>query len=1238
MIAKFSVKKPFTVFVGVVLIIVFGFVSFTRMTPDLFPKIDFPMVMVMTSYPGASSEEIETSISKPLEQQLSSLENLESVTSQSQKNMSIILLEFADKANLDVVSVNIRDKIDMVKGRFDDSVSSPIIFKMNPDMMPITVAAVSKEASDIIETSTLIEEELKRKLEGTDGVASVSASGLVDNQIHVKLDQKKIDSLNKKIKGAVGGQFAGIENQLNGSLASMGNGIKDLNSGKTQITDSQKQLAGQSKTIKEALNGLEDLYKQKESLEGVNNKVKAGIVSSNPGLTDAQIEALCMKNPTYAGNVMAISQIERGINGMKEGLAPMASQLKSMGIDLKSLNSAKAIKSAVLNFDVFLATTNSQLGNSMAELTGSSALLQASQMQLQSQISSLNQSKTDAVSKSDVSGNLTVDTISQIISAQNFQMPAGMVSDDGKDVIVTVGEKVEGINEISNMVLMDLGIKGIEPIKIKDVAKISYLNNGSETYSKINGQDAVVLSFQKQSDYSTTEVADNIRNKFDQIEKDYEGVSFSVLSDQGDYINLAIGSVLKNLLLGGLLAILMLFLFLRDIRPTIITAFSIPISVTFALALMYFSGVTINMISLAGLAVGIGMLVDNSIVVIENIYRLRTLGYSKIKAAISGAGQVAGAITASTLTTVCVFVPIVFVDGITRKLFADMALTVTYSLMASLIIALTLVPALGGSILTKVKKNTLLNQESGFIKKYRNLLDKALTHKIAVLGLVVVLLIGSCGVVLMRGFEFMPSMATKEMSISIEMPAGSKLEDTTRVCDDILAKIAHRSSVETSGVMLDGGMASMLGMGASNSAVDKATIYLVLKDDQIKDGEAIGEEVVKLGENEGCKVKVTSDMSTSAAMGGSGFSMDVYSDDLDDLRTSALMIESKLGEMKGFSDITDTKEETTDELIIKVDKNKAMKYGLTTAQVYMHINEKLSKEKPSGVIDYKGNNRDVLVSAKEEEKISPKDLMNMEIPKGGQGDGTVKLSKIARAEKDKTLNSITRIDQKRSKTINASIDGGYNITKQTNSVKEEVKKMDLPKTVTVDYKGEDEAIMEAMIQLVQMLLLGVLMVYLVMVAQFQSLRSPFIVMFTSPLAITGAMLGLAITGYSLSVVSMIGVIMLMGIIVNNGIVLIDYINQVRLEGMDKRAAIIEGGAVRLRPVIMTTLTTVLGLIPLALGIGVGSEMMQPVAVVCIGGLVYGTLMTLFVIPVMYDLLGRKNITNIEDEELTIISE
>ncbi|MEG0918314.1 MAG: efflux RND transporter permease subunit [Anaerovoracaceae bacterium] len=1238
MLAKFSVKKPFTVLVGVILIIVFGFVSFTRMTPDLFPKIDFPMVMVMTSYPGASSEEIENSISKPLEQQLASLENLESVTSQSQKNASIILLEFADNANLDVVSVNIRDKIDMVKGRFDDSVSSPIIFKMNPDMMPITVAAISKDNADIIETSTLVEEELKLKLEGTDGVASVSTSGLVDNQIHVQLDQNKIDNLNKKIKAQVGGQFAGVENQLNGPLSSMGSGINNINTGKSQITDSQKQLASQSKSIKEALGGLEDLYKQKESMESANQKIKVGIRNANPNLTDAQIESLCMKNPTYAGNIMAISQLERGINEMKDRLAPMSGQLKSMGIDLKTLTSSRAIKSALLNFDMFIATTNAQLGNSMAELTGSSALLQASQMQLQSQLSSLNQSKTDAVSKSDVSGNLTVDTISQIISSQNFQMPAGMVSDDGKDVIVTVGEKIDNISEISNMVLMDLGIKGIAPIKIKDVAKISYLNNGSETYSKVNGQDAVVLSFQKQSDYSTTEVADNIGKKFDQIEKEYEGVSFSVLSDQGDYIDLAIGSVLNNLLIGGLLAILMLFLFLRDIRPTILTAFSIPISVTFALALMYFSGVTINMISLAGLAVGIGMLVDNSIVVIENIYRLRTLGYSKIQAAISGASQVAGAITASTLTTVCVFVPIVFVDGITRKLFADMALTVTYSLMASLIIALTLVPALGGTILTKVKENTLLNQNSGFIKKYRNLLDKALTHKIAVLGLVAVLLVGSCGVVLMRGFEFMPSMATKEVSISVDMPVGSKLEDTTNFCDDVLEKIAHRSSVKTSGVMLDGGMASMLGLGSSNAAVDKATIYFVLKDDQIEDGKAIGQEVVKLGEEKSCKVKVMSDMSTAVSMGGSGFSMDIYSDDLDDLRTTALMIESKLGQMKGFSDITDTKEETTDELIIKVDKNKAMKYGLTTAQVYMQVNEKLSKEKAAGAIDYEGNSRNVLVSAKEKEQISSKDLMNIKIKKGGQGQGTVKLSAIAKAEKDKTLNSITRIDQKRSKTINASIDHGYNITKQADLVKEEINKMELPKSVTVDYKGEDEAIMESMVQLVQMLLLGVLMVYLVMVAQFQSLRSPFIVMFTSPLAITGAMLGLAITGYSLSVVSMIGIIMLMGIIVNNAIVLIDYINQVRLEGMDKRAAIIEGGAVRLRPVIMTTLTTVLGLLPLAFGVGVGSEMMQPVAVVCIGGLVYGTLMTLFVIPIMYDLLGRKKIANIDDEELTIISE
>lgn len=883
-----------------------------------------------------------------------------------------------------------------------------------------------------------------------------------------------------------------------------------------------------------------------------------------------------------------------------------------------------------------LQKAGDKLGNSMAELTGNSALLSAANMQLQASLGQIAQQEQTTKSTADISSYLTVDAISGLITAQDFEMPAGYITDDKKDVLVTVGDKLKSSDDLKNMVLLDMGIDGVEPVKLSDVANITYVSNGEDTYSKINGEDGIMLVFSKQSDYSTTEVANNIQDKFDELSGKYDGVEFETLSDQGDYIKMAIDAVLDSLVTGGILSILILLYFLRDIKPTLITAISIPVSITFAIVLMYFSGITLNVVSLAGLAVGIGMLVDNSIVVIENIYRLRSLGYSKIQSALSGAVQVAGAITASTLTTVCVFVPIVFVDGLTKTIFKDMALTVTYSLFASLIVALTIVPTLGSVSLNKVKENAVLGGESKAIKKYKATVEKALNHKAIVLSGVVVLLILTIGLSLMRGFEYMPSMATPQISATIEMPEGATKDDTIRICDEIAEEVADMKGVKTVGNMLSSNMAGMMGMSTSSTDFSSVTLYVLMNEDDIEKGTDVTDKIKKMGEANNCEVTVSGGADMTAMMGGSGVSINIESDDLDDLRTSALKIEEVLSDTEGLSDISDVAEESTEEVRVSVDKEEAVKYGLTVAQVYAQIAEKISTEKVATKLDYDGESKDVVVTGKSADKLNEEQLMNIELKGSGSGASkTVKLSEIATVSHGNVLDAISRINQKRAKTVSAKVDEGYNITKQTDKVKEQVDKLDLPKGVSVEFAGEDKQIMDAMEQLMNMFLLGILLVYLVMVAQFQSLLSPFIVMFTVPLAITGALAGLLITGFEVSVVSMIGMIVLMGIIVNNAIVLIDYINQMRAEGVDKREAIIQAGAVRMRPVLMTAITTILGLMPMAIGMGSGAEMMQPVAIVCVGGLIYATFMTLFIIPIMYDILARKNVRKISKDELTL---
>lgn len=1244
MLTKQSVKKPFTVLVAVIMIIVFGVVSFTRMTPDLFPKIDLPYVAVFTAYPGASSQEVEQTVTQPLEQQMASLENLKNITSVSQDNASIIMLEFEQDAKLDTVSVDIRDKTDLAKSNWSDTVQTPVIMKLNPSMIPTTVAAVSVKDSSIEETSELLSEDILRKLEGTEGVASVTTSGLAENSVYVSLDEKKIDEVNKKINDAVSSEFADAQNSIKSQISDAEKGLEQLEYAGESIKNSQDMLAENSQSIKDVIKALKTLAMTKEGLESANDAIRNQEKSKLPqGATEAQIDEACEANGLYTANRQAINAADEGLNGIADQMEPYAGFLKQIGINPDKLTTLEDITAAEAKLNENLQKTENDLNNGMAEVAGNKALLNSANMQLQASLAQIATQEAAGISSASQAGSyLTVDGISSLISAQNFEMPAGYISEDGQDILVTVGDKMTSPEQLSDTVILDMGIDGVEPITLSDVASVTYMSGDEKTYSKINGEDGIMLVFSKQSDYGTTEVAQNILDKFDELSNEYEGLDFSVLSDQGDYINIALESVLESLILGGIFAILVLFFFLRDFKPTVITALSIPISITFAIVLMYFSGVTLNIISLAGLSVGTGMLVDNSIVVIENIYRLRSMGYSRIKAAVSGAGQVAGAITASTLTTVCVFLPIVFVDGITKTIFVDMAITVTCSLLASLIVALTLVPAMGSTMLSSIKENTVMGPKSRTVENYKKIAAKALDHKAVVLTAVIILLIASTGLTIFKGFEFMPEMSTPQVSATVKMPEDATDDDCIRTYDEMSEKASQIDGVNTVGVTLSSNTSAVTGLSADSSGdMKNSTFYILLDEDKIQNGEKVADVLEKTAGKNKAEISVTSSADISSMMGGGDISIRLEGDDLHELREAAVQVQDALGDINGITEISDVNENSSSEVKVIIDRDKAMEHGLTVAQVYAQISEKLSGQSQATDIDYEGNERSVIIrSGASEDKMDQKQLMAMEIEPGNTGSdtGTIRLKDIAQIKKDATLDTITRVDQKRSQTVTGSVTEGYNITKTTDKAEEAISRLDLPQSVNVAVEGEDEQIMDAMSQLVKMLLLGIFLIYLVMVAQFQSLLSPFIVMFTIPLAITGAMAGLLITGNVLSVVAMVGIIMLMGIIVNNAIVLIDCINRFRSEGMVKREAIIEAGATRMRPVLMTATTTILGLLPLAVGTGSGSEMIQPVAIVCIGGLLYATFMTLFVIPVMYDILVRKKAKVISEDELTITIE
>ncbi len=1190
MLAKYSVKKPFTVFVCVIIIIILGVVSFINMTPDLLPDMDFPYVIIVTSYVGASPEQVETVVTKPLEQSMATLDNIKSINSVSSDNSSTVMLEFNDNVNMDSITIDIRENIDSIAGYWGDEIGTPYILKINPNMLPTTVAAVNVEGMDKIQLSEFTQNTLLGNLEGTEGVARITTSGMLDSQIGVFISSEKINATNQKINDAINSQLDNARYQLQ-------SGKNQLYAAGEQLSTQNDELSSKRAQLESNLNDLTNLSDTLNDLETQKSQLESTIPPAN-----------LSSNAAYQQIIATISSLE--------------ATLTQMGLTRAEI-----------------PNTIAQMQDGINQIDNASAQINAGINQIETQISSVNSamSQLNNTGSFDMTQMISKEMISALLSAQNFSMPAGYVTENGVDYLVKVGDKFESLDDMLNLLLFDPGIEGVEPVYLKDVSDVVMTDDSSEIYAKINGNDGILLSFTKQSNYATATVADNINAKFSELENKYEGLSFTSLMNQGDYIHLVVNSVLGNLLIGAILAILILYLFLKDIRPTFLVACSIPISVTFAIVLMYFSGVTLNVISLAGLAVGVGMLVDNSIVVIENIYRLRDNGVSAAKAAASGAKQVTGAITASTLTTICVFFPIVFVDGITKQLFTDMALTITYSLLASLIVALTLIPAMASGVMRNIASKPKPRYEK-FLAKYEQLLKKAMNKKKLVLLLAVFLLIASVALSLVKGFSFMPEMSGTELMVQMKMPEGSLLSETAGAADTAAERIMNINGVETVGCMLSNGMGSIMGLSQSASNTTNVTIYAVLSKANKRTTKRITNEITQALSDLPCKITISggySSMSSVESLTSSGITINIYGDDLDKLKQTASEIGTILKSVEGTTEVSDGLEASTPEIRISVDKQKAMNCGLTVAQIYASIAKRINTQTTATTITLSSSSYDVNVIGQDDKTITPEDIQSLVIDyTDSSGNAkSVLLSDIASIERTTALSSISRTQQKRYISVSAKVADGYNVTLLTNSAKNALNDYKPLDGITYEFKGENESINKSLNDLMMMLLLGIVIVYLIMVAQFQSLLSPFIVLYTIPLAFTGGLIALLLCNMTISVVAMIGFVMLVGVIVNNGIVLVDYINQLRKSGIEKQEAIVKAATTRLRPVFMTALTTVLGLLPISLGIGSGAELMQPVAVVCIGGLVYATAMTLLVVPIMYDVFHKKEIRNITDDEL-----
>ena len=1296
MLAKFSVKKPFTVLVVVLLVLVLGYVSVGKMTPDLLPDMSFPYLVLFTTYPGASPEEVEATVTKPLEQAMSAVDHMKTVTSTSAENVSTVYLTFEDGTDVDLAAIDVQRAIGALTGSWDEQIGAPVMLELSSDLIPVTVAAVHKTGMDPVELSAFVSDTLLPKLEGVSGVAAVTTSGLIVQQVEIELDDERIEALNDKVYAAIDEEFEAATKELDDARQKVEDGEKELdenrekleegqsalNSGRhqanrefekaqneldaasEQVTNLLKELGTQRDTLSGQLEQARSLETQLTTLKYTVRTLEAGkqlldqsiaAIEADPTLSDEQKQAyvegirtsdeykaiedgLKRVDAQLSANGLSRDGIDGALTELSEAIPKLEQGIETVDGLIKQAESGKLdVENGYAELDNQKKQVYGKLNSAQSQLNEGKAALEAGEKELETgkqQLEAAEQEAQKQLEAAKEAANLhnviSKDMLAKLLSAQNFSMPAGYMDEGDTQWLVSVGDGIADVSALEAVPLFSAGIGSLDTIRLGDVARVRLIDNTGSTYAKINGENGVLLSFSKQSVYATATVSDSIEARFRELESEYDGLSFTSLMSQGDFIHMAVSSVVENLLIGAVLAILILFLFLRDLRPTLIVGISIPVSVLFALVLMYFSGVTMNVISMSGLAIGIGMLVDNSIVVIENIYRLRTEGVAVKAAAVQGAREVAGAITASTLTTVCVFVPILFVEGMTRQIFMDMVLTVTYSLLASLLVAMTVIPAMVTGVLRRPVKKPSPRREK-LLDAFEKSLRFVLRHRAIALVLVLLILVGSAWAVIARGFAYFPESGGKQISVTVPLEKDTTFEEATEIADAFMDAMYTVPDLSDAGGMLGGGVGSILGLGGgSGSKVSELTIYGLIDEKSSKSSIDIRDEVdaalAGLRDAHPYEIAGMSTMSFSGSLSGDDVSIRIYANDLSVLAETANRVSETLQGVDGIAEVGGGTDETIPTLHVTVDKQKAADHGLTVAETYLNLASALRNSVSSTSVTSSTTALDVTVIQNGGVPHSKAALENLEftVTRLDRSTETVKLKDIASVTETTSLAAIKRVDQRRSLTVTGKLEPGRNVTLVSRDAQKAIGALTLPAGCTLVFDGQNETINSALKDLLWMLALGILIIYLIMVAQFQSLLSPFIVIGTVPLAFAGGFLALLIAGSEISIVAMIGFIMLVGVAVNNGIVLVDCANRLREEGMEKRDAIVKATGMRLRPVLMTALTTILGLLPLAIGIGTGAEIVQPVAIVCIGGLTYATLMTAFIIPVLYDLLRRSS--------------
>ena len=1281
---KFSVKKPFTVLVAVIMVLMLGFVSISNMQTNLLPDVNTPYLMVVTVYPGASPERVESEVSDVMENALGTVAGVESITATSAENYSLLLMHFAEGTDMNSALVKVSNKVDQTTSSLPSSCLSPSIIEYSLNMNAFMTVAVSREGSDVYDLSDFVSDTLVPYVERKGGVSSVSANGLIEKMVQVQLSQEKVDAINERLLEVIDARLADARAQLDAAEAQIEAGRAEYNRqfknfNKTVSNTVMQQYSG------EVGNAVETVRKQAQALlDSVNQliavvqepEIQQALIDVRDGLQrvmdkfnetgmkdiDSLIEIVAELREITDKLTTALQQLQERLNTETGTEGSTATDLvddlqvqQSLSTVYNTLNDViKAmddVPGLMSTFSDALGTYSQQQLEAYMQFTEAREMLNEYEKQLETAKQTYEDAKEKAMASSDVSKMLDIDTLAQLIYAQNFSMPAGYVKDSsGKSWLLKVGEEYDSIDDISGALL--LHVDGFGDVRLSDVADVEVIDNAEASFTRLNGERAAVLKIYKGSSSSASTVSDNCLSAFKELEAQYDGLHVVVLSNQGNYITIIVKSILSSMIIGAALAIIVLALFLRDIKPTLVVGFSIPLSVLFAVVLMYFTGMDLNVMTLAGLSLGIGMLVDNSIVVIENIYRLRSRGVPAARAAVQGTKQVGMSIVASTLTSVCVFLPVVFSSSLVKSLMQPMSLCIGYCLMASLLVAVTVVPAAASTVLKKAEPKQLKWFDK-IQNKYAKSLEWCFQHRALPLVAAVALLVFCGWRVVSMGVELLPTITSNEAIVTLTTTKDLSKEDSYAIAEKAIDAMLNVDNVEEVGITTDTRVAGMdvgqLGLPSAitdllNAANSYGTYQVnvmlneSLSSTQIETARQALEDALSGIEDCTATVEI-SGMQELTSQLASGLSVKIYGADPDTMTQLSEKVVEIVNDTEGFANATNGLGSGDATINLQIDRDKVRSYGLTVAQVYQQIAAKLTTTTTAQTpVSVDGRTMSVEISDNLD-PVTKENMMDITFETsvmsadGTTTTGTCKLSDIATWVTGSAPNSITSQNQTQYVTVTANTLDGYNTTVQARELE---KKLDafalsdeMPEGCSFSMGGESDSVNYMVKEMVQWMGLALPFVYLVMVAQFQSLLSPFIVLFTVPLAFTGGLLGLLLTGQQLTMISLMGFIVLMGTVVNNGIVFVDYTNQLRMGGMERRAALIATGKTRMRPILMTTLTTVLAMLQLVFSNDMASQLMSGMAIVIICGLTYATIMTLYVVPLLYDLLFKKPPLNID---------